>query len=97
MLQQESPDDYVVATGETNPVREFCRLAFERVNLDYQDYVKIDERFYRPAETELLVGDSSKAREHLGWKPTTNLSDLIHEMVDADVERIRRRSELRSS
>lgn len=90
MLQQPSPDDYVVATGETNTVREFCRLAFDAVGLDYLDYVKVDERFYRPAETELLVGDSSKAQRVLGWSPVTKMPQLVAEMVESDVERVKR-------
>ena len=66
MLQQDGPDDYVVATGETHPVREFCELAFGHVDLDWERYVKVDERFFRPAEVDLLVGDATKARKVLG-------------------------------
>jgi GDPmannose 4,6-dehydratase len=69
MLQQAEPDDYVIATGETHSVREFCELAFSTVQLDYRDYVTVDERFFRPAEVELRVGDASKARKALGWEP----------------------------
>ena len=69
MLQQPEPDDYVIATGETHSVREFCKLAFAEVNLDYRDYVVVDQNFYRPAEVDLLVGDSTKARRVLGWEP----------------------------
>ena len=76
--------------GETNTVREFCRLAFDTVGLDYRDYVKVDERFYRPAETELLVGDSSKAQRILGWRPVTKMHQLVAEMVESDVERVSR-------
>ena len=86
ILQQPEPDDYVVATGETHTVREFCELAFAEVGLDYQKYVKMDERFYRPAEVDLLVGDSTKAREVLGWKPTHSFRELVREMVQTDLE-----------
>jgi GDPmannose 4,6-dehydratase len=85
MLQQDEPDDYVVATGETHSVREFCELAFDRVGLDWEKYVVIDEKFFRPAEVDLLVGDSSKARRVLGWEPKTSFDGLVHLMVDADV------------
>ena len=85
MLQQDEPDDYVVATGETHSVREFCELAFERVGLDWEKYVIVDEKFFRPAEVDLLVGDSSKARRVLGWEPKTSFESLVHLMVDADV------------
>lgn len=86
MLQQEQPDDYVVATGETHSVREFCELAFDHVGLNYQDYVVQDERFMRPAEVDLLIGDPAKARAVLGWSPKTNFSDLVRMMVDADMQ-----------
>lgn len=85
MLQAETPDDYVIATGETHSVREFCELAFAEVNLDYRDFVVIDERFYRPAEVDLLIGDASKARQALGWEPKISLRDLVREMVREDV------------
>jgi GDPmannose 4,6-dehydratase len=85
MLQQDAPDDYVVATGETHSVREFCQLAFDRVGLDWEKYVVVDEKFFRPAEVDLLVGDSSKARTVLGWEPKTSFEGLVHLMVDADV------------
>jgi len=87
MLQQGHPDDFVVATGETHSVRQFCELAFSTVDLDYRDYVKADERFYRPAEVDLLVGDASKARRILGWEPKTTFRDLVKEMVLEDVRR----------
>jgi GDPmannose 4,6-dehydratase len=74
-----------VSTDETHSVREFCQLAFSEVGLDYQDYVVQDERFFRPAEVDLLVGDSTKARSELGWKPTTTFADLVAMMVDADL------------
>jgi GDPmannose 4,6-dehydratase len=85
MLQQPEPDDYVIATGETHSVREFCELAFSAVQLDYRDYVRVDERFFRPAEVELLVGDASKARRVLGWEPKTSFQSLVREMVLEDV------------
>jgi GDPmannose 4,6-dehydratase len=85
MLQQDSPDDYVVSTGETHTVRSFCELAFGRVDLDWEQYVKIDEKFFRPAEVDLLVGDSSKAKKVLGWEPKTSFPELVNLMVDADV------------
>ncbi|MCX7790167.1 MAG: GDP-mannose 4,6-dehydratase [Chloroflexaceae bacterium] len=86
MLQQDHPDDYVVATGETHSVREFCELAFGYVDLDYRDYVVQDERFMRPAEVDLLIGDATKARTTLGWRPRTNFQELVHMMVDADLQ-----------
>ncbi|HEY6415569.1 MAG TPA: GDP-mannose 4,6-dehydratase, partial [Acidimicrobiales bacterium] len=85
MLQQDTPDDYVIATGETHSVRELCELAFERVGLDWEKYVVVDERFFRPAEVDLLVGDASKARRVLGWEPRTTFEELVNLMVDADV------------
>ena len=85
MLQQDEPDDFVVCTGETHSVREFCELAFGRLNLDWEDHVVVDEAFLRPAEVDLLVGDSSKAAERLGWKPQTDFADLVEMMVDADL------------
>ena len=89
MLQQSTPDDYVVATGRTVSVREMCRLAFAHVGLDYAEFVKVDERFLRPAEVDLLLGDATKAREKLGWKPETTLEEMIAEMVEADLARHR--------
>jgi len=85
MLQQDAADDYVVATGETHTVREFCERAFARVGLDWERYVKVDEMFYRPAEVDLLIGDATKARTTLGWEPRYSFEQLINEMVDADV------------
>jgi GDPmannose 4,6-dehydratase len=90
MLQQDSPDDFVIATGETHTVREFCELAFGRVGLDYQQYVKVDERFIRPAEVDLLLGDPSKAKNVLGWEPRVSFQGLVEMMVDADMERLSR-------
>ena len=86
MLQQPSPDDYVVATGETHSVREFCEVAFAEANLDYREYVKVDPNFYRPAEVDLLVGDASKAHRELGWSPKTTFRELVGKMVRADLE-----------
>jgi GDPmannose 4,6-dehydratase len=85
MLQQPESGNYVVSTDETHSVREFCDLAFSHVGLNYEDYVVQDERFFRPAEVDLLVGDSSKTRTELGWKPTVNFGDLVKMMVDADL------------
>ena len=86
MVQQNEPDDYVIATGETYSVREFLEMAFSYLGLDYRQYVKVDPQLYRPAEVNRLVGNYSKARERLGWTYTSSLSDLVHEMVDADLE-----------
>jgi GDPmannose 4,6-dehydratase len=86
MLQQDQPDDYVVATGETHSVREFCEEAFSAVDLDWQDFVKVDPKYFRPAEVDLLLGDSSKAREVLGWEPRVTFKDLARLMVEADLE-----------
>ncbi|MCS6802439.1 MAG: GDP-mannose 4,6-dehydratase [Chloroflexota bacterium] len=93
MLQQDEPDDYVIATGETHSVREFAELAFSHVGLDYRDHVVIDERLMRPAEVDLLVGDASKARRVLGWRPRTNFETLVRRMVDADLALLRRQIE----
>jgi GDPmannose 4,6-dehydratase len=86
MLQQEKPDDYVIATGETHSIREFLEVAFGHVGLDWQKYVEIDPRYYRPAEVDLLIGDASKARRQLQWEPKTKFTDLTKLMVDADVK-----------
>jgi GDPmannose 4,6-dehydratase len=89
MLQQPEPDDYVIATGETHSIRELCEEAFGHVDLDWQEYVKQDERFMRPAEVDLLVGDASKAGQVLGWEPQVTFSELVHLMVDADTALLR--------
>jgi GDPmannose 4,6-dehydratase len=89
MLQQETPEDYVIATGRTHKVRDFCRLAFAAVDLNWEDYVVQDPRFYRPAEVDLLVGDPSRAKRVLGWVPETSFEELIDMMVRADLERLR--------
>jgi GDPmannose 4,6-dehydratase len=85
MLQQPTPDDYVVATGETHSVRQLCELAFAEAGLDYEDYVKIDQAVYRPAEVDLLIGDPSKAHAALQWQPSVGFVDLIKEMVHSDL------------
>jgi GDPmannose 4,6-dehydratase len=85
MLQQDEPDDYVIATGKTHSVREFCEAAFAEVNLDYRDYVVTDERFFRPAEVDLLVGDAGKAKRVLEWEPKTTFNELIREMLRSDL------------
>src|SRR3954471_7662887 len=84
MLQQDEPEDYVIATGRTSSVRDFCRMAFAQVGLDYQDFVRQDPALHRPAEVDVLLGDSSKARTKLGWQPKMSLEDLVQIMVDAD-------------
>lgn len=86
MLQQDSPDDYVVATNETHSIREFLDIAFGYVNLDWHDYVKFDERYLRPAEVELLIGDPSKAKQKMGWEPSVTFDELVKLMVDADIQ-----------
>jgi len=88
MLQQETPQDYVIGTGVTHAVREFCEAAFGYVGLDYRDYVVQDPRFYRPAEVDLLVADPSKARQVLGWEPEVTFEALVRMMVDADLKRV---------
>jgi len=92
MLQQDVPDDYVIATGSTTTVRDMCEIAFEYVGLDYNDFVVIDAKFYRPAEVDMLLGDPSKARDQLGWEPKTDLKTLIEMMVDADMDRVKKGS-----
>jgi len=89
MLQQEQPDDYVVATGETHSIREFVELAFGHAGLEWQKYVVIDPAFMRPAEVDLLLGDAGKAREKLGWQPTVTFPELVQRMVDGDLQRLR--------
>jgi len=85
MLQQPEADDFVIATGETHSVRELCEIAFAEVDLDYREYVKVDERYYRPAEVDLLIGDASKARKAFAWEPTYSFHDLVKEMVASDL------------
>lgn len=86
MLQQDKPEDYVIATNETHTVKEFVELAFARADLDWKKYVKLDEKFMRPAEVDLLIGNSLKAKKQLGWEPKTNFKQLVHMMVDADLD-----------
>jgi GDPmannose 4,6-dehydratase len=88
MLQQDEPGDFVVSTGETHEVRELCRLAFEAVGLDWEEHVVIDERFLRPAEVDLLVGDPAKAHKTLGWRPDVDFPTLIEMMVKADMDQV---------
>ena len=95
MLQQPAADDYVVATGETHTVREFCELAFRELGLDYEKYVTVDERYYRPAEVHVLLGDSTKARHCLSWRPKYTFSELVKEMVRADLEEARQSTDKR--
>jgi GDPmannose 4,6-dehydratase len=91
MLQQETPEDYVVATGETHSIREFVELAFAHVGLDWNEHVVIDPAFMRPAEVDVLLGDASRARDRLGWQPTVPFAEIVRRMVDADLERLRGR------
>ena len=88
MLQQPEGDDYVVATGETHSVREFLELAFDHVGLDWNKFVEIDPKFYRPAEVDRLIGNAEKARKNLGWSPQTKFADLVRLMVEADMKRL---------
>tara|TARA_Y100000590_G_scaffold32932_1_gene36146 strand:- start:61 stop:1041 length:981 start_codon:yes stop_codon:yes gene_type:complete len=96
MLQQDEPGDYVVCTGETHTVREFCQAAFDRVGLDWEEHVVIDQRFYRPAEVDLLVGDGSLATDRLDWQPTVGFTELVEMMVDADLAHLEGRTADRS-
>ena len=91
MLQQDEPGSFVIGMGETHSVREFCQIAFGHVDLDYNDYVVQDERFYRPAEVDLLISDPSRARSSLGWEPSVGFRELVTMMVDADLERLKKR------
>jgi GDPmannose 4,6-dehydratase len=93
MLQQDKPDDFVIATGETRTIREFCQVAFDRAGLDWENYVVIDERFFRPAEVNILLGDAAKASETLGWKPETSFEKMVQLMVDHDLEMVAKQSE----
>lgn len=86
ILQQEKPDDYVIATNETHSIKEFLHLAFTYANLNWEDYVEFDPRYLRPAEVELLIGDSTKARTHLNWEPSVTFEQLVHLMVDSDIK-----------
>ena len=88
MLQHDVADDFVIATNETHSVRDFCEIAFGLVDLDWEKYVKIDEKYYRPAEVELLIGDASKAQDELGWSPSVRFAELVEMMVKADLDRL---------
>ncbi|HEY9723239.1 MAG TPA: GDP-mannose 4,6-dehydratase [Oscillatoriaceae cyanobacterium] len=94
MLQQDTPDDYVVATGETHSVQEFVEIAFGRVGLDWREFVKQDPRYMRPAEVDLLIGSPEKARRQLGWTPETSFQQLVHMMVDGDMARLSNAAQL---
>ena len=91
MLQQDNPDDYVIATNETHSVQEFTELAFQHVDLDWRDHVIVDEKFYRPSEIHLLLGDYAKGKKKLGWEPAVKFEELVKMMVDADLDYIERR------
>ena len=93
MLQQDEPDDFVIATGQTRTIREFCQVAFDRAGLDWEKYVIVDERFFRPAEVNILLGDPAKAREKLGWQPETSFEKMVQQMVDRDLEMVAKQSE----
>jgi GDPmannose 4,6-dehydratase len=86
MLQQEQPEDFVIATGESHSVRELCELAFAEVGLDWREYVEVDPKYKRPTEVDLLIGDASKARLRLGWKPRVSFPELIRMMIENDLE-----------
>ncbi len=88
MLQQDCPDDYVVATNETHAISEFLDIAFNHVNLDWHDYVEFDPRYLRPAEVDLLIGDATKAKQQLGWEPSVTFEELVHLMVESDLEAV---------
>ena len=90
MLQQDEPTDFVIATGIAHTVRELCRIAFERVGLDYEQHLVVDPAYYRPAEVDHLLGDASRARSALGWTPDVDFRSLVEMMVDADVARLQR-------
>lgn len=90
MLQQDQPDDYVIATGTTTTVREMCRIAFSHAGLNYEDHVIVDRQLFRPADVDLLRGNAAKARRVLGWRPKTDVTTLLRTMVDADMVRVSR-------
>ena len=94
MLQQEKPDDYVVATNETHSVKEFCEMTFGHLGLDWQKYVRHDARYERPAEVELLIGDPAKATRQLGWAPKVRFKELVKIMVDHDLDLAKRESQI---
>ena len=90
MLQQKNPDDFVIATGETHTVKEFAELAFKHVGLNYEEFVKIDKKYFRPNEVEYLLGDYSKAKKILNWEPKTSFSQLVEMMVESDLKDAKR-------
>ena len=90
MMQNKNPDDWVLATGETHTVKEFAKKAFDHVGLNYEDYVKVSEKYFRPNEVEYLLGDYSKAKKELGWEPKTSFDDLVSMMVDHDIDEAKR-------
>jgi len=96
MLQQDQPDDYVVATNETHSVREFCQESFQLLGLDWEKYVSYDARYERPAEVELLIGDPAKAKRQLGWEPKVKFKELVKLMVDADLQLAQREAKFAS-
>jgi GDPmannose 4,6-dehydratase len=96
MLQQDQPDDYVVATNETHSVKEFCQETFGRLDLDWEQYVKYDRRYERPAEVELLIGDPAKAERQLGWKPAVRFKELVKIMVEHDLDLAKREAQIAS-
>ena len=96
MLQQDEPDDYVISTGKTHSVKDLVQIAFDYVNLNWKDYVIVDPIFIRPAEVKLLLGDSSKARKKLGWKPEISFGELVRMMVDADLEKVKNNIQLQN-
>jgi GDPmannose 4,6-dehydratase len=96
MLQQDEPDDYVISTGKTHYVKDLVQIAFNYVNLNWEDYVVVDSKFFRPAEVKLLLGDSSKARKKLGWKPEISFEELTKMMVDADLETVKNNIQLQN-
>ena len=91
MLQKDEPEDFVIATGETHSVREFCQAAFAKMGLNYDEHVVVDKQFFRPAEVEMLTGDSAKARRVLGWHPGRSFATIVEEMVESDVQLLRER------
>ena len=90
MLQQENPDDFVIGTGKTHSVREFLQIVFEDLKLNYEDFLVIDQRFYRPAEVEILVADPSKARKKLGWDPKVTFTEIALKMVRYDYDNLKK-------
>ena len=90
MLQHDEPKDYIIATGQTHSVKDFLSAAFGRVDLDWEKYVEIDPKFYRPADVHLLCGDATLAKNELGWEPKTGFQELVHKMVDSDLNDLRR-------